>query len=78
MALRKSTSDVADQYEAFAKPEDVVTSRAGDVLIKNTLLKADHFPGKLLRLGGQALDRKISVAELARLDVQSGLRASRL
>ena len=26
-------------------PEDVVASRSGDVLIKNTLLKADHFPG---------------------------------
>jgi hypothetical protein len=26
-------------------PEEVVASRSGDVLIKNTLLKADHFPG---------------------------------
>ncbi len=32
--------------DALAKPEDVVGNRNGDVLIKHTLLKADHFPGK--------------------------------
>jgi hypothetical protein len=48
MALRKTGSgDATELAEAgWAKPEDVVRSRAGDVLIKNTLLKADHFPGK--------------------------------
>ncbi|GBF92770.1 paladin [Raphidocelis subcapitata] len=30
---------------AALKAEDVVRERAGDVLLKNTLLKADHFPG---------------------------------
>lgn len=30
---------------SFPKAEDVVRNRRGDVLIKNTLLKADHFPG---------------------------------
>lgn len=26
------------------KPEEVIASRTGDVLIKHTVLKADHFP----------------------------------
>jgi hypothetical protein len=26
-------------------PDDVVSERGGDVLIKNTILKSDHFPG---------------------------------
>ncbi len=26
------------------KPEDVIAHRSGDVLIKQTVLKADHFP----------------------------------
>eukprot|EP00882_Tetradesmus_deserticola_P024636 GHRQ01026937.1.p1 GENE.GHRQ01026937.1~~GHRQ01026937.1.p1 ORF type:complete len:178 (+),score=59.55 GHRQ01026937.1:160-693(+) len=47
MALRKTGSGDATELAVagWAKPEDVVRSRAGDVLIKNTLLKADHFPG---------------------------------
>ncbi|WIA11258.1 hypothetical protein OEZ85_011384 [Tetradesmus obliquus] len=47
MALRKTGSgDATGLAEAgWPKAEDVIRSRAGDVLIKNTLLKADHFPG---------------------------------
>lgn len=30
---------------SFPKAEEVILHRSGDVLIKNTLLKADHFPG---------------------------------
>eukprot|EP00879_Flechtneria_rotunda_P018628 GHRR01019549.1.p1 GENE.GHRR01019549.1~~GHRR01019549.1.p1 ORF type:complete len:942 (+),score=356.76 GHRR01019549.1:158-2983(+) len=31
--------------QSWPKSENVIASRVGDVLIKNTLLKADHFPG---------------------------------
>ena len=30
---------------AGVSPELVVTSRAGSVLLRNTILKSDHFPG---------------------------------
>jgi hypothetical protein len=33
----------------FPDPAQVVANRAGDVLIKQTLLKADHFPGCVTR-----------------------------
>jgi hypothetical protein len=29
---------------SFPKSEQVIATRSGDVLIKQTLLKADHFP----------------------------------
>ncbi|KAI8474087.1 MAG: inositol hexakisphosphate-domain-containing protein [Monoraphidium minutum] len=38
-------ADAATLDFASLKAEDVVRERAGDVLLKNTLLKADHFPG---------------------------------
>eukprot|EP00775_Hariotina_reticulata_P011247 gene11247-11396_t len=44
MALRKEGSGEHSD-KSFPPSEQVVASRAGDVLIKNTLLKADHFPG---------------------------------
>nr|ABU52970.1 hypothetical protein [Dunaliella viridis] len=31
---------------AGAPPEEVIASRAGEVLIKHTVLKADHFPSE--------------------------------
>jgi hypothetical protein len=44
-------SDHARQYHSmevdtpsFPKSEEVIATRSGDVLIKQTLLKADHFP----------------------------------
>ena len=45
MTLRKDGSGGAE-LENFPKVDEVVANRNGDVLIKNTLLKADHFPGK--------------------------------
>lgn len=36
-------------------PEDVISSRAGDVLIKHTVLKADHFPSECVSLSGHFL-----------------------
>lgn len=35
----------ADKGEAL-DPEVIIASRSGDVLIKHTVLKADHFPSK--------------------------------
>jgi hypothetical protein len=46
MTLRKDGSGGAE-LDNFPKVDDVVANRNGDVLIKNTLLKADHFPGKM-------------------------------
>ena len=32
---------------SLPSPEEVIANRGGDVLIKHTVLKADHFPSKL-------------------------------
>ncbi len=31
--------------EGYARPEEVVSNRKGEVLLKFTILKSDHFPG---------------------------------
>jgi len=41
-------SSPSDPRPCIHTPEDVVRERAGDVLLKNTLLKADHFPGAVV------------------------------
>ncbi|KIY98140.1 hypothetical protein MNEG_9823 [Monoraphidium neglectum] len=38
-------AEAANLDLSSVKPEDVIKERTGDVLLKNTLLKADHFPG---------------------------------
>lgn len=45
MSMRKDGSGAAELVDSLAKPEEVIANRSGDVLIKQTLLKADHFPG---------------------------------
>jgi hypothetical protein len=37
--------------EALPPAEQVIAKRAGDVLIKHTTLKADHFPSEQRELG---------------------------
>ncbi|GLC33893.1 hypothetical protein PLESTM_000131000, partial [Pleodorina starrii] len=39
-----TAADVSGGPEALPPPEVVIASRSGDVLIKHTTLKADHFP----------------------------------
>lgn len=47
MALGKSVSNGNElEQQTWPKSEAVIASRSGDVLIKSTLLKADHFPGE--------------------------------
>eukprot|EP00878_Enallax_costatus_P006221 GHUV01006524.1.p1 GENE.GHUV01006524.1~~GHUV01006524.1.p1 ORF type:complete len:1656 (+),score=579.22 GHUV01006524.1:267-5234(+) len=46
MALGKTASNGNElEQQTWPKSEIVIASRSGDVLIKSTLLKADHFPG---------------------------------
>ena len=46
----RSTSQEGDAHppQAALQPDKVVASRKGEVLIKYTILKSDHFPGKHL------------------------------
>ena len=37
---------VTNDEEADKKAEQVIANRSGDVLIKHTVLKADHFPSE--------------------------------
>jgi hypothetical protein len=37
-----------------AIPEDIVSQRRGEVLLKHTILKSDHFPGEALRESAQS------------------------
>ena len=50
-------ADVTEQPEPAGRPlhnaDQVVASRNGEVLIKHTILKSDHFPGE--RPGGWML-----------------------
>ena len=47
----------ARRMRTRGRAEDVVRERAGDVLLKNTLLKADHFPGAARAGRGQRVSR---------------------
>lgn len=42
----RSNNAVSLEGGAGPPPEDVIASRAGDVLLKHTVLKADHFPSE--------------------------------
>jgi hypothetical protein len=49
-ALRMEASEALpvqtyEQGPPEVLPEDVVSNRRGAVLIRNTILKSDHFPG---------------------------------
>ena len=46
----RSTSQEGDAHppQATLQPDKVVASRKGEVLIKYTILKSDHFPGEHL------------------------------
>ena len=41
--------DPAERFAPLTLPsaEEVISNRGGDVLIKHTVLKADHFPSEL-------------------------------
>ena len=41
-------SDGQFSTDFAANPEDIVSQRRGEVLLKHTILKSDHFPGKAL------------------------------
>lgn len=46
----RSTSQEGDGHppQATLQPDKVVASRKGEVLMKYTILKSDHFPGERL------------------------------
>lgn len=61
MALGKTDSTGNElEQQTWPKSETVIASRSGDVLIKSTLLKADHFPGAG-NVSAIEVDRDVSV-----------------
>ena len=48
-----SGSEVVRLDESRPPAEEVIALRQGEVLIKQTLLKADHFPGECAGGGGR-------------------------
>ncbi len=44
MQQDNADNNSSNSETSFAKPEDVVSTRKGEVLLKHTILKSDHFP----------------------------------
>jgi hypothetical protein len=44
----RNVSDGQFSRDFAAIPEDIVSQRRGEVLLKHTILKSDHFPGEAM------------------------------